>query len=102
MDGGCTAPPTPPGEPGRVVPMLTFRISCVTWTSMWRLWRFSRARLLPLVPVPYSPRGCRLSLRGVTAADGTEDVGVFDLVPVVLGVAATEDWPDSDISSWGH
>lgn len=41
-------------------------------------------------------------MSGVTAAEGTEDVGVLDLVPVVLGVAAAEDWPDSDISSWGH
>lgn len=38
----------------------------------------------------------------MTAAEGTEDVGVLDLVPVVLGVAAAEDWPDSDISSCGH
>jgi len=30
--------------------MLTFRISCVTWTSMLRLLRFSRARLLLFVP----------------------------------------------------
>lgn len=43
-----------------------------------------------------------LSFRGVTAAEGTDDVGVLDLVPVVLGVAAAEDCPDSDISSWGH
>lgn len=34
------------------VPMLTFRISCVTWTSMLRLLRFSRARLLFWVPEP--------------------------------------------------
>jgi hypothetical protein len=84
------------------LPMLTFRISWVTWTSMLRLSRFSRARLLFFVPLPQSPKGCRLSLSGVTAAEGTEDVGVLDLVPVVLGVAAAEDWPDSDISSLGH
>lgn len=83
------------------VPMLTLRISCVTCTSMLRLLRFSRARLLFLEP-PWSPSGCGPSLRGVTAAEGTEDVGVLDLVPVVLGVAAAEDWPDSDISSCGH
>lgn len=34
---------------------------------------------------------------GVTVAEGTEDVGVLDLLPVLLGVAATES--DSDPSS---
>lgn len=38
----------------------------------------------------------------MTAAEGTDEVGVLDFVPVVLGVAAAEDCPDSDISSWGH
>lgn len=85
------------------IPMLTLRISCVTWTSMLRLLRFSRDRALFLLPPPKSPpRGCMFSVRGVTAAEGTEEVGVLDLVPVVLGVAAAEDWPDSDISSGGH
>lgn len=82
--------------------MLTFRISCVTCTSMLRLLRFSRARWPCWGPAPRFSRGCRLSCRGVAAAEGTEEVGVLDLVPVVLGVAAAEDWPDSDISSCGH
>lgn len=43
--------------------------------------------------------GWMLSFKGVTAAEGTDDVGVLDLVPAVLGVAAAEDCPDSDISS---
>lgn len=34
---------------------------------------------------------------GVTVAEGTEEVGVLDLLPVLLGVAATES--DSDPSS---
>lgn len=38
----------------------------------------------------------------MTAAEGTDEVGVLDFVPVVLGVAAAEDCPDSDISSFGH
>lgn len=45
---------------------------------------------------------------GVTVAEGTEEVGVLDLLPVLLGVAANES--DSDPSSfvgsggmlWGH
>lgn len=37
------------------------------------------------------------SLMGVTVAEGTEEVGVLDLLPVLLGVAATES--DSDPSS---
>lgn len=70
---------------------------------MFRLFRFSRALLLLLVVLlVYSLMGWMLSFRGVTAAEGTDDVGVLDLVPVVLGVAAAEDCPDSDISSWGH
>lgn len=84
------------------IPMLTFLISCVTWTSMFRLLRFSLALLLLLLVPLYSPRGWMLSFSGVTAAEGTDEVGVLDLVPVVLGVAAAEDCPDSDISSWGH
>lgn len=35
---------------------------------------------------------------GVTEAEGTEEVGVLDLLPVLLGVAATES--DSDPSSF--
>lgn len=35
---------------------------------------------------------------GVMVAEGTEEVGVLDLLPVLLGVAATES--DSDPSSW--
>lgn len=35
---------------------------------------------------------------GVTVADGTDEVGVLDLLPVLLGVAATES--DSDPSSF--
>ena len=69
---------------------------------MFRLFRFSRALLLLLVVPLYSLMGWMLSFKGVTAAEGTDDVGVLDLVPVVLGVAAAEDCPDSDISSWGH
>ena len=34
---------------------------------------------------------------GVTVADGTEEVGVLDLLPALLGVAATES--DSEPSS---
>lgn len=34
---------------------------------------------------------------GVTVAEGTEEVGVLDLLPVLLGVAANES--DSDSSS---
>lgn len=37
------------------------------------------------------------SLMGVTVAEGTEEVGVLDLLPLLLGVAATES--DSDPSS---
>lgn len=35
---------------------------------------------------------------GVTVAEGTDEVGVLDLLPVLLGVAATES--DSDPSSF--
>lgn len=35
---------------------------------------------------------------GVTVAEGTEEVGVLDLLPVLLGVAATES--DSEPSSF--
>lgn len=38
------------------------------------------------------------SLMGVTEAEGTEEVGVLDLLAVLLGVAATES--DSDPSSF--
>ena len=55
---------------------------------MFRLFRFSRVLLLLLVVPLYSLMGWMLSFRGVTAAEGTDDVGVLDLVPVVLGVAA--------------
>lgn len=44
--------------------------------------------------------GGKPSLIGVTVADGTEDVGVLDLLPVLLGVAATES--DSEPSSLLH
>lgn len=37
-----------------------------------------------------SPTDTSPSLRGVTVAEGTDEVGVFDLLPVLLGVAATE------------
>lgn len=37
---------------------------------------------------------------GVTVAEGTEEVGVLDLLPVLLGVAATE--LDSEPSSLMH
>jgi len=42
--------------------------------------------------------GRKPSLTGVTVAEGTEEVGVLDLLPALLGVAATES--DSDPSSW--
>lgn len=37
-------------------------------------------------------------MMGVTVAEGTEEVGVLDLLPVLLGVAATES--DSEPSSF--
>lgn len=37
-------------------------------------------------------------MRGVALADGTEEVGVLDLLPVLLGVTANES--DSEPSSW--
>lgn len=48
-----------------------------------------------------SPEGTIGSLRGVTVAEGTDEVGVFDLLPVLLGEATTES--DSEPSSfiWG-
>lgn len=41
-------------------------------------------------------------MRGVIAVEGIEDVGVLDLVFVVLGVVVVEDWFDSDILSFGY
>jgi hypothetical protein len=78
--------------------MLTFLVSWETCTSMFLLRRL--ALFLPRLTAcigSNSPGGRKPSLRGVTVAEGTEDVGVLDLLPVLLGVAATES--DSEPSS---
>lgn len=76
-------------------PMLTFLVSWETCTSMFRL---SLLALFLRFPALIASNSEKPSLIGVTAADGTEEVGVLDLLPVLLGVAATES--DSDPSSW--
>lgn len=75
--------------------MLTFLVSWETCTSMFLL---SRLALFLRFPAGNSPCDGKPSLMGVTEAEGTEEVGVLDLLPVLLGVAATES--DSDPSSF--
>lgn len=79
-----------------LLPMLTFLVSWETCTSIFRLRRLA---LFLRFPGRVTSKSCpwKLSLMGVTVADGTEEVGVLDLLPVLLGVAATES--DSDPSS---
>lgn len=77
--------------------MLTFLVSCETCTSIFRLSRLALFLRFPARVPSYSECGRKPSLIGVTVAEGTEEVGVLDLLPVLLGVAATES--DSDPSS---
>ena len=80
--------------------MLTLRVSWETCTSMLRLSLLAPPlRAFPALMASRSPWAGKPSLSGVTEAEGTEDVGVFDLLPALLGVAATES--DSEPSSWG-
>lgn len=75
----------------------------MTCTSMFLLRRLGLLVLLPLRTKPDTSQpgmGGKHSLSGVTVAEGTEEVGVLDWVPRLLGVAGTEDWPDSDSSSY--
>lgn len=77
--------------------MLTLRVSRVTCTSMFLLSRLALFLRLP-ERITSSSCGRKPSLMGVTVAEGTEEVGVLDLLPVLLGVAATES--DSEPSSF--
>lgn len=78
-------------------PMLTFLVSWETCTSIFRLSRLGFFLRFPARITSKSEFGRKPSLMGVTVAEGTEEVGVLDLLPVLLGVAATES--DSDPSS---
>lgn len=77
--------------------MLTFLVSWETCTSIFRLSRLALFLRFPARVTSKSECGRKPSLMGVTVAEGTEEVGVLDLLPVLLGVAATES--DSDPSS---
>lgn len=77
--------------------MLTFLVSWETCTSMFRLSRLAFFRRFPPRVTSKSVCGRKPSMMGVTVAEGTEEVGVLDLLPVLLGVAAAES--DSDPSS---
>lgn len=77
--------------------MLTFLVSWQTCTSIFRLSRLALFLRFPGRMASNSAFGLKPSLMGVTVAEGTEEVGVLDLLPVLLGVAATES--DSDPSS---
>ena len=79
-------------------PMLTFRVSWQTCTSMFLLSRLALFLRFPGRASSKSACGGKPSLMGVTEAEGTDEVGVLDLLPVLLGVAATES--DSDPSSF--
>lgn len=81
------------------LPMLTFLVSWETCTSIFRLSLLALFLRFPARIASNSDCGRKPSLMGVTVAEGTEEVGVLDLLPVLLGVAATES--DSDPSSWG-
>lgn len=78
-------------------PMLTFLVSWQTCTSMFLLSRLAVFLRFPGRVASKSACGGKPSLMGVTEAEGTEEVGVLDLLAVLLGVAATES--DSDPSS---
>lgn len=78
--------------------MLTFLVSWETCTSMFRLRRLPFFLRFPARITSKSVCGKKPSLMGVTVAEGTEEVGVLDLLPVLLGVTATES--DSDPSSF--
>lgn len=69
--------------------MLTFLVSCETCTSIFLLSLLALLRLRPR-HVSNSPEGTIFSLRGVTVAEGTDEVGVFDLLPVLLGESDSE------------
>lgn len=78
--------------------MLTFLVSWETCTSMFRLRRLPFFLRFPERIFSNSEGGKKPSLMGVTVAEGTEEVGVLALLPVLLGVTATES--DSDPSSF--
>lgn len=78
--------------------MLTFLVSWQTCTSIFRLSLLALFLRFPARIASNSECGRKPSLMGVTVAEGTEEVGVLDLLPVLLGVAATES--DSDPSSF--
>lgn len=80
--------------------MLTFLVSWQTCTSIFLLSRLPLFLQLPGRVASKSACGGKPSLMGVTEAEGTEEVGVLDLLLVLLGVAATES--DSDPSSFGE
>lgn len=80
-----------------LLPMLTFLVSWETCTSIFRLSLLGFFLRFPARITSKSDCGRKPSLMGVTVAEGTEEVGVLDLLPVLLGVAATES--DSDPSS---
>lgn len=79
-------------------PMLTFLVSWQTCTSIFLLSRLALFLRFPGCVTSKSACGGKPSLIGVTEAEGTEEVGVLDLLPVLLGVAATES--DSEPSSF--
>lgn len=78
--------------------MLTFLVSWETCTSMFRLRRLPFFLRFPERVLSNSEGGKKPSWMGVTVAEGTEEVGVLALLPVLLGVTATES--DSDPSSF--
>lgn len=78
--------------------MLTFLVSWQTCTSIFLLSRLALFLRFPGRVRSKSACGGKPSLMGVTEAEGTEEVGVLDLLPALLGVAATES--DSDPSSF--
>lgn len=78
--------------------MLTFLVSWQTCTSIFLLSRLALFLRFPGRVASKSACGGKPSLMGVTEAEGTEEVGVLDLLLVLLGVAATES--DSDPSSF--
>lgn len=86
------------GQCRQCSPMLTFLVSWQTCTSIFLLSRLPLFLQFPGRVASKSACGGKPSLMGVTEAEGTEEVGVLDLLLVLLGVAATES--DSDPSSF--
>lgn len=87
-----------PTPDSRSSPMLTFLVSWQTCTSIFLLSRLALFLRFSECIASNSECGRKPSLMGVTVAEGTDEVGVLDLLPVLLGVAATES--DSDPSSF--